>query len=70
MLNGTAYDSNNLILNSNPILISPYMENSDMQSHYNEAIEAVSLELLTPSEAAQGMYANIVYTLDTLKERK
>lgn len=70
MLNGTAYDSNNLILNSNPILISPYMENSDMQSHYNEAIEAVSLELLTPSEAAQGMYANIIYTLDALKEGK
>lgn len=69
-LSGLAYDSNNQILNSNPILISPYFENSDMQTYYQDAIEAVSLDLLTPEEAAQGMYANIVYTLDQIIKGK
>jgi oligogalacturonide transport system substrate-binding protein len=67
-LDGLAYQSNEQILSSDPILISPYMENSDMQTYYNDAIEAVSLELLTPEEASQGLYANIVYALDSLKE--
>ncbi len=67
-LSGLAYDSNNMILQSNPVLISPYMENSEMQEYYNDAIESVSLEILTPEEAAQGIYANIVYTLNSVKE--
>lgn len=68
--NDITYASNNLVLDSNLILISPYLENSDMQTFYNDAIKAVSLELLTPTEAAESMYANIIYTLDSLKEGK
>lgn len=67
-LGGLAYDSTNALTASKPVLISPYFENSEMQKYYNEAIEAVSMELLTPEEAAQGIYANIVYTLGEIKE--
>lgn len=67
-LNGLAWDSTTSLLESNPVLISPYFENSEMQKYYNDAIEAVSMELLTPEEAAQGIYANIVYTLREIKD--
>lgn len=70
LLSGLAYDSNTQILENNLSLISPYMENSELQEYYNQAIESVSLELLTPLEAAQGVYANIIFTLDELKEGK
>ena len=57
-------------MNSDPILISPYFENAEMQKYYRDAIEAVSLEILTPEEAAQGIYANIIYTLGNIREGK
>ncbi len=67
-LSGLAYESTNKLMNSNPVLISPYFENAEMQKYYNDAIEAVSLDILTPEEAAQGIYANIIYTLGNIKE--
>lgn len=67
-LSGLAYDSTSKLLDSSPVLISPYFENAEMQKYYNDAIEAVSLEILTPEEAAQGIYANIIYTLGNIKE--
>jgi oligogalacturonide transport system substrate-binding protein len=70
LLTGLANESNEQILSSNLVLISPYMENNEMTAYYNEAIESVSLGLLTPEEASQGIYANIIFTLDELKEGK
>ena len=69
-LSGLTYDSYNSLMNSDPILISPYFENAEMQKYYRDAIEAVSLEILTPEEAAQGIYANIIYTLGNIREGK
>lgn len=69
-LSGLAYDSYKSLMNSNPVLISPYFENEEMKKYYRDAIEAVSLEILTPEEAAQGIYANIIYTLSNIREGK
>ncbi len=68
LLTGLSAEANDLILSKDCQLISPYMENEDMQKYYNDAVEAVSLEILTPQEASQGMYANMIYTLNNIKE--
>lgn len=68
MLSGPAWDSANILFDSKPVLISPYFENSEMQKYYRQAIESVSLGILSPEEAARGIYANIIYTLREIKE--
>lgn len=70
MLSGLAYESNNQIVDKGLIVISPYMENTKMTEYYNQAIEEVSMEILSPYDAAQGIYANMIFTLEELKEGK
>ena len=66
-LKGNMYDAANELLDINPCVINPLMENPQMQSYYNDALEAVSYGILTPHQAAEGMYANIVYTLNRIR---
>lgn len=70
MLSGLAYESNNQVVDKGLTVISPYMENSKMTEYYNQAIEEVSMEILSPYDAAQGIYANMIFTLEELKEGK
>ncbi len=66
-LNGNMYDAAHELLDVDPCVINPLMENPQMQSYYNDALEAVSYGILTPHQAAEGLYANMVYTLKRIR---
>lgn len=59
MLGDLAYRSTQQILNADPYIISPYLENEALKVHYNRAIEQVSYGVATPEEAAKEMMQGI-----------
>lgn len=62
-LEGLALEGTKQIEECNPIIMSPYLENSEMKEIYKEAVEAVSYGSATTEEAAATMYEQLVETL-------
>ena len=67
-LEGLAYDGTQQIENCNPIIMSPYLENSLMKEIYKEAVESVSYGSSTTEEAAATMYEELVDTLSSIAQ--
>ncbi len=68
ILEGLSYQSYQQINECNPIVISPYMELSEMSACYNKAIENVSYGIKTTDEAAQEMYDEMQKVLKKFKD--
>lgn len=67
LIDNLTYEACEKVNNSNLIKISQYFNNATLLNYCNDAIDAVSLGVQSPEEAAQGLYANIVFLLGELK---
>ncbi|QEH68467.1 extracellular solute-binding protein [Cellulosilyticum sp. ST5] len=67
-LEGLAYEGTKQIEDCQPIIMSPYLENSIMKEIYKEAVEAVSYGTATTEEAAATMYEELVDTLESIAQ--
>lgn len=64
--NNLSYLGTQQILNSDPCIISPFMENAELKEVYKSTIEAVSYGSATTQEAAQTMYDSVTSILGEL----
>lgn len=64
--NDIAFLGTQQILNSDPCIISPYMENAELKEVYKTTIESVSYGTSTTQEAAQAMYDSVTSILAEL----
>ena len=64
--NNLSYLGTQQILNSDPCIISPFMENAELKEVYKSTIEAVSYGSATTQEAAQTMYDSVTNILGEL----
>ncbi|WP_069997353.1 ABC transporter substrate-binding protein [Cellulosilyticum sp. I15G10I2] len=65
-LEGLAFESTEQINNSNPTIISPYMENAKMKEIYTEAIDRVSYKVSSIEETAKLMHEKLTAQLAEL----
>lgn len=67
LLNGLACESTNTLTELDTVTISPYMELPRMKEFYTAAVEKVSYNTASTSEAAGEMYASISEYLEKLR---
>ena len=67
-LEGLSYQSYQQINDCNPVVISPYMELSEMRNCYNKAIENVSYNIMNTDEAALQMYDEMQQILKKFRD--
>lgn len=66
ILNGIQYDANNILSDTNEILLSPYYENTQIKNICSEAIEEISYGKSSPQNCAETTYNNLVAALEKI----
>ncbi|WP_101910423.1 ABC transporter substrate-binding protein [Marasmitruncus massiliensis] len=64
--NDLAFLGTEQIMNCNPCIVSPYMENAEMKEAYKTAVESVSYGSATSQDAAQTMFDSVTDILAEL----